>query len=208
MSEQGRFDISILYVEDEPAAREELLAFLQRRVREVLAAANGREGLDLYRGKRPDVVVTDIRMPILDGLEMAKAIRAIDPDAKIIVTSAHGDTPYLMKAIDIGIDAYVIKPVQVEKLLAAIHNCAEVVEHRKAALLHQEELQRTMAELQAAHSQVKMLSGLLPICASCKKIRDDSGSWLQIETYIRSHSEAEFTHGICPDCKKIYFPGV
>jgi len=208
MNGQGLFDISLLYVEDEPDAREEILVFLQRRVREVFAAANGGEGLDLYRGKRPDVVVTDIRMPVLDGLEMAKAIRAIDRDAKIVVTSAHGDTPYLMKAIDIGVDAYVMKPVQVEKLLAAIRKCAEVVEYRKEAQLHRQKLQRSNDELQAALAQVKMLSGLLPICASCKKIRDDSGSWQQIEVYIHDHSEAAFTHGICPDCKKIYFPGV
>lgn len=208
MNEQGRFDISMLYVEDEPAAREEILVFLQRRVREVFTAANGGEGLDLYREKRPEVVVTDIRMPVLDGLEMAKAIRAIDRDAKIVVTSAHGDTPYLMKAIDIGVDAYVIKPVEVGKLLAAIRKCAEVVEYRQAALRHRQEMQQSIEALQAALAQVKQLSGLLPICASCKKIRDDTGYWQQIETYIRSHSEAEFTHGICPDCKKTYFPSV
>ncbi|MHB8836420.1 MAG: response regulator transcription factor [Candidatus Methylomirabilia bacterium] len=208
MNEQERLDISILYVEDEPAAREEILIFLQRRAREVFAAANGREGLDLYREKRPDLVITDIRMPFLDGLAMAKAIRAIDRDAKIVVTSAHGETAYLMQAIDIGIDVYVMKPVGGEKLIAAIRKCAEVVEHRKEALRHQHEMQRSMEELRAALLQVKQLSGLLPICASCKKIRDDKGYWQQIETYIRAHSEAEFTHGICPDCTEKFFPGV
>ena len=208
MNEQGRFDIAILYVEDEPAAREEILFFLQRKVREVFAAANGSEGLDLFREKRPDLVVTDIRMPVMDGLEMAGRIREIDREVKIIVTSAHGDTAYLMKAIDVGIDVYVMKPVDTGKLLAAIRKCAEVIEYRRAALLHQQELQRTMAELQAALLQVKQLSGLLPICASCKKIRDDKGSWQPIETYIHAHSEAVFTHGICPDCKKIYFPSI
>jgi YesN/AraC family two-component response regulator len=208
MNEQERFDISLLYVEDEPAAREEILIFLQRRAREVFAAANGREGLELFREKRPDVVVTDIRMPVLDGLEMSKQIRVIDRDAKIVVTSAHGDTAYLMQAIDVGIDAYVMKPVDTGKLLEALRKCAEVVEYRKEALWHQHELQRSMEELQAALANVKLLSGLLPICASCKKIRDDKGYWQQIETYIHAHSEAEFTHGICPECSVKYFPGV
>ncbi|WP_339134846.1 MAG: hypothetical protein WGN25_16425 [Candidatus Electrothrix sp. GW3-4] len=64
--------------------------------------------------------------------------------------------------------------------------------------------QRTQ-KLQEAMSQVKILSGFLPICASCKKIRDDKGYWSQIESYIREHSEAEFSHGICPDCAaKLY----
>lgn len=208
MNEPGRSEISLLYVEDEPAAREEILIFLQRRAYAVFAATNGREGLELFREKRPDIVITDIRMPVLDGLEMSKQIRAIDRDAKIIVTSAHGDAAYLMQAIAVGIDAYVMKPVETGKLLEAIRKCAEVIEYRREALIHKREMQRSMAELQAALANVKLLSGLLPICASCKKIRDDKGYWQQIETYIHAHSEAEFTHGICPECTKKYFPSV
>jgi hypothetical protein len=67
-------------------------------------------------------------------------------------------------------------------------------------------LQETVLKLQAAMDEVKTLSGLLPICASCKKIRDDKGYWTQIETYIREHSDAEFSHGICPDCAKKLYP--
>jgi hypothetical protein len=63
-----------------------------------------------------------------------------------------------------------------------------------------------IAELQGALAKVKLLSGFLPICAACKKIRDDKGYWKQIESYIRDHSEAEFSHGICPDCAKKLYP--
>lgn len=70
----------------------------------------------------------------------------------------------------------------------------------------EEEREVLIAELQAALEQVKQLSGLLPICASCKKIKDDNGSWNQIELYIRDHSEAEFSHGLCPDCAKKLYP--
>lgn len=67
------------------------------------------------------------------------------------------------------------------------------------------ERDRLIKELQDALAKIKTLSGLLPICASCKKIRDDKGYWTQIETYIRNHSEAEFSHSICPDCaEKVY----
>ena len=77
---------------------------------------------------------------------------------------------------------------------------------------HQDQLealveQRT-ADLQQALANVKKLSGFLPICASCKKIRDDKGYWNQIEAYIRDHSEAEFSHGICPDCARALYPRV
>jgi len=78
------------------------------------------------------------------------------------------------------------------------------VSHR----LTREEKRREIiiAQLQEALSEVKQLSGLLPICASCKKIRDDKGYWNQIESYIKAHSEAEFSHGICPDCAKELYP--
>ena len=68
------------------------------------------------------------------------------------------------------------------------------------------ELEKTVEELRQANTEVRTLSGLLPICASCKKIRDDRGYWTQIESYIRKHSDAEFSHGICPDCAKKYYP--
>ena len=71
-----------------------------------------------------------------------------------------------------------------------------------------QELQQTLEELQKSLAKVKTLSGLLPICASCKKIRDDSGYWKQIEAYIREHSDATFTHGLCPECVKKLYPGV
>jgi PAS domain-containing protein len=77
------------------------------------------------------------------------------------------------------------------------------ITERKGAEAEREKLIR---ELQEALASVKQLSGLLPICASCKKIRDDKGYWTQIESYIRDHSEAEFSHGICPDCMKKLYP--
>jgi hypothetical protein len=68
------------------------------------------------------------------------------------------------------------------------------------------DLQQKNAELQDALDQVKLLKGLLPICASCKSIRDDKGYWKTVENYISSHSEVKFSHGICPDCMKKHYP--
>ncbi|MBC7252131.1 MAG: PAS domain S-box protein, partial [Anaerolineae bacterium] len=80
---------------------------------------------------------------------------------------------------------------------------ARDVSKRKAA---EEEREKLIGELQAALDQVRTLSGLLPICSSCKKIRDDAGYWHQVEEYIRDHSEVEFTHSLCPDCARKLFP--
>ncbi|MFQ5560734.1 MAG: sensor with HAMP domain protein, partial [Nitrospinota bacterium] len=68
------------------------------------------------------------------------------------------------------------------------------------------EREKLIAELKEALDRVKIMRGMLPICASCKKIRDDSGYWNQIEAYIRDHSDAEFSHSICPDCLKKLYP--
>jgi len=72
--------------------------------------------------------------------------------------------------------------------------------------LAEHERDRLIRELQEALARVKNLSGLLPICASCKKIRDEHGLWYSLEIYIRNHSEADFSHGICPDCRKRLYP--
>ena len=70
----------------------------------------------------------------------------------------------------------------------------------------EKEREKLILKLQEALDNIKTLNGLLPICSNCKKIRDDKGYWNQIESYIRDHSEAEFSHGICPECAKKYYP--
>ena len=79
----------------------------------------------------------------------------------------------------------------------------EVVHERKRT---EEEWERLIHELQEALAKIKKLSGFLPICASCKKVRDDKGYWNQIESYLLEHSEAEFSHCLCPDCMKKFYP--
>jgi PAS domain S-box-containing protein len=103
--------------------------------------------------------------------------------------------------------AYTDKDVRLAERVAnqiagAIANAQLFIE-RKRALEDREQL---ILQLQKALTEVKQLSGLLPICASCKKIRDDKGYWNQIESYIRDHSGVEFSHGICPDCMKKLYP--
>ncbi len=90
-----------------------------------------------------------------------------------------------------------------QELEEANRQLREEIEQRKQA---EREREKLIAELQKALSRVKLLSGLVPICAHCKKIRDDSGYWHQLERYISDHSEAEFSHGICPDCMKKLYP--
>jgi CheY-like chemotaxis protein len=201
-----RHDVSVLYVEDEPVAREELGRFLGRRVRDIRVATDGVEGLECFRERPADVVVTDVRMPRMDGLAMARQIRALSPSVLIVATTAHSDASSLLEAIDAQIDHYVVKPIAIERLVAALARCAELVGHRRAAEHHAAERERLIGELEAALEKVKRLRGLLPICASCKKIRDDRGYWQQLELYLRDHAEVEFSHSICPACSSELYP--
>lgn len=199
-------DITLLYVEDEPGTREELLYLLKKLAREVLVAGNGREGLELFKQHAPDLVITDIRMPVMNGLTMAEKIKALNPATPILLTTAHSDTSSMLEAIAIGVDHYVLKPVVTGQLFAALAKCVELIKLRRAEQRHREEQERLIVELQDALTKVKQLKGFLPICAACKKIRDDQGYWQQIEAYIRDRAEVEFSHGICPDCVKLLYP--
>ena len=128
---------SVLYVEDDDEIRDQLANFLRRRVGALRIATNGQEGLLAFDAHRPDIVITDILMPVMDGLKMAEKIKAISPPTPIIVTTAFNETNFFLKAIDIGIDKYVIKPVNTDTLGSVLALCAHTllseVERRLAA---------------------------------------------------------------------------
>jgi len=124
-------DISILFVEDESATREQVSRVLATWGYNLTVAENGKKGLDAYCEKRPDIILTDIMMPEMNGLEMAREIRAISTEAQIICMTAFSDTGYLIEAIDIGINQFILKPVEFSRLLAALDRCQEVIELKK-----------------------------------------------------------------------------
>jgi len=203
-----KLEISLLYVEDEQVTRSAVARMLKRRVLTVYEAENGQEGLDLYKQYRPDIVISDIRMPVLDGMEMSKEIKALDKNSKIILTTAHSDASILINSIEVGIDKYIMKPLDMASLFSSVEKCAENIMLEKKIQQQNKEKDELISKLQDALNNVKKLSGLLPICSSCKKIRNDNGYWKQIEGYIAEHSEAVFTHGICPDCMKRLYPNL
>ena len=118
--------LSVLYVEDDLATREELAEILAEWVGTLHVASNGQEGLDIFLRDRPDIVLTDIQMPVLNGLAMSSEIRRTVPGQPIVVISAYNDMEFLFRAIDIGINHYVTKPINVQKLLGKL---AEQAEH-------------------------------------------------------------------------------
>lgn len=116
-------ELTVLYVEDDPDVRRQFELFLNRRCGTVLSASNGREGLALFGERMPHVVITDIQMPGMDGLEMLAEIRKTDLAVPCIVTTAFEQPDYLMRSIDVGVDKYVIKPVIGDRLFDALLSC-------------------------------------------------------------------------------------
>ena len=132
MDEGSLKSVSVLYVEDEDIIRESLSVFLKRRIDTLFLAANGQEGLDAYLKYRPDIIITDIRMPVMDGLEMARQIREIDKEVPILITTAYNDEEYFLRSIDIGIDKYVKKPINNRDLVAHLERLGRgVKQHRE-----------------------------------------------------------------------------
>ncbi len=123
--------ISLLYVEDEASTREQVSRILSTRGYQLTVAENGEQGLELFRKQTPDIVLTDIMMPRLNGLEMARAMRATSPEIQVACMTAFSDTSYLIDAIDIGINQFVLKPIEFHRLFTALDRCQEVVELRR-----------------------------------------------------------------------------
>lgn len=118
-----QLDVRILYVEDDLVTRQGLEEYLSLRVKEVIVASNGEEGLQLFHSFQPDIVITDVKMPVMNGIEMVKRIKALNRDIPVIVTTAYNDVEILLESIDMGINQYLLKPVIGQKLMTAIQKC-------------------------------------------------------------------------------------
>lgn len=120
-------DLRILYVEDEDDVRRNAVEYLKRITKEVLEAKDGKEAIKVWADEKPDIIITDISMPKLNGLDMARYIRSKDQDVQIIVATAYTDTDYLMKAVELNLVKYLVKPITKEKLLSALSQSVEKI---------------------------------------------------------------------------------
>jgi DNA-binding response OmpR family regulator len=141
------------------------------------------------------LAILDWMMPGLDGPEVCRRIRQESTRAHmhVLLITARNSRADIVAGLDAGADDYLTKPFDLEELRARVH-----VGLRVLAL--QERLAERVAELETAATNIKQLRGLLPICGYCKRIRGDGNYWEQVEQYIAHHSDAQFSHGICPTC--------
>ena len=188
----------ILIAEDDAVSRRILEATLAKWGYEVVVTTDGQQALEaLTHPDAPSLAVLDWMMPGLDGSEVCRRVRQAGGDRLLylILLTAKGRKEDIVEGLTAGADDYVVKPFDRAELKARL-NVGERI------LRLQAELATRVKELELALSKVKLLQGLLPICCYCKKIRDDQNYWRQVEAYVTSHSEAQFTHAICPDCRE------
>jgi phosphoserine phosphatase RsbU/P len=209
--------VSILIVDDSPDQQALLRSILGKAGHaDVLSADSAKTAGRLLNlegdsaTQKIDLILMDVLMPEQDGVETCRQIKRCThlEDIPIIMVTAKSDLGNLQEAFAAGAMDFISKPVNSIELLARVSSALLLKQEMDRRKNRELELRRSNEELQQALKEVKVLRGLIPICASCKKIRNDGGFWQLLEEYLAEHSEAEFSHGLCQPCIKKLYPGV
>ena len=206
----NRYKADILVVDDTKENVRLLVDALGNEGYRVRPALSGKAALEAAKTEAPDLILLDIIMPEMDGYEVCRSLKADRKlkEVPVIFISALGEVSDKVKGFSAGGVDYINKPFQTEEVLAriethlALRRLSLELEEKNA---HLEKMNRDLTE---ALDEIKDLRGILPICAHCKKIRDDDGYWKQLETYFNKHAGIQFSHGICPKCAKELYPEI
>src|SRR5687767_8842388 len=164
---------------------------------QLVPCTNGEDALRILKTPpAPEIAILDWMMPGLNGIDVCRQARAIPGFSTHLILLTSRDRPEdLAEGLAAGADDYIVKPFNEAELRARIAVGSRIVNLQRG-------LADRVAELEAALVRVKQLHGLLPICAYCKKVRNDNNYWEQVEGYISNHADVKFSHGICPECFK------
>ncbi|MEA2013250.1 MAG: response regulator, partial [Verrucomicrobiota bacterium] len=239
--------LKILIIEDTETQRLTLQLMLEKNHIDVLPLEGGPKALKYLENEKnplPDIIISDVMMPLMDGYELCRKVKKISEckDIPFILLTAMSETEDIIKGLVAGADNFISKPYSFDYLIARINSVMrnqrlrkeKKVQNNLIPVLYEEKefyiktngeqildftisaldnaVQKTMQlqeknrELSRAMEKIKTFSGIFPICASCKKILNDAGDWEDVESYVKKHSEAEFSHSICPECRKKLYP--
>ena len=190
--------MKILIAEDDVMSQVMLKAMVTKAGYEPIVTGDGLSAWEiLSKPDAPKIAVLDWMMPGMDGVEVCRKVRELKSDEPtyIILLTSRDDRKDIIHGLKSGANDYIVKPYDIEELQVRIGVGRKVVELQAS-------LAGRIMDLQDALAQIKTLQGILPICMYCKKIRDDKQYWQQVESYVSTHTEARFSHSICPDCYK------
>ena len=191
----------VLAVDDDPGNVKYMTSALKDEY-DLISALNGHDAIELLKEHIPDLILLDVMMPDLSGFDVCSIIKSdvAFADIPIIFLTAVDSQNAELRGLELGGTDYLTKPVNLALLKVRVRNHIALKERNELVKEQRDQLARQKEELEAALAQVKQLEGIIPICSYCKKIRDEQQAWHQLETYISNHSEALFSHGICPHC--------
>jgi phosphoserine phosphatase RsbU/P len=188
--------MKILIAEDQTAMRSVLNSLIRQWGHEPEAAPDGLEAWNFFQRTDPPMLgIIDWMMPRLDGPGLIRMIheRKGVPTPHLILLTSKNRKEDVVAGLNAGADDFLTKPFHADELWARVRAGIRSLELRTR-------LEENIRKLDDALSNVKRLQGLLPICSYCKKIRDGANYWHRVEQYIEERTDAEFTHGVCPDC--------
>lgn len=192
----------ILIAEDDITSRVLLKHMLAEWGYEVVVTKDGCEAWEALQAEdAPRLAILDWMMPGLDGVEVCRKVRQLNVSnpTYIIFLTSRSSKKDIVAGLEAGADDYIGKPYETDELRVRVK-----VGERITAL--QSALAEQVHSLRKALAHVKTLQGILPICMHCHKIRNDQQSWERLEKYIAKHSDAEFSHGLCPECLEKHYP--
>lgn len=192
MDDGGKFKVLIV---DDASTNLEILGDALSQSYEVYVALSGEDALASASANKPDLILLDVMMPGMDGFTLCSRIKNIPELASVpvIFVTALEEEADEMRGLALGAVDYITKPYIINLVKLRIRNQLELKSTRDALLLKTEELTEAL-------SRIKSLEGMIPICMYCHKIRDEDRAWQKLEQYISDHSNASFSHGICPEC--------
>lgn len=189
-------DLKILLVEDDPGDVDYFREIVsdEMNVDEMLETAQTlSEAMELLQNSHFDLVILDLGLPDSIGLKTFQTLHSSFPDTPVLVLTGLDDADTAVEAVSEGAQDYLAKGTWEQRIL--IRSMRYAIERQKLLL-----------ELKRANEQIETLSGIIPICSHCKSIRNDAGYWQAVEKYVTEHSKAQFSHGVCPDCMRKYYP--
>lgn len=191
----------ILVVDDELINIQVISAALKAEY-DIFTALSGHDAVSRLKEHKPDLILLDVMMPELSGFDVCSIIKsdASFADIPVIFLTALDTDEGEVRGFELGGIDYLTKPINFELLKVRVRNHIALKERNDLVKEQRDLLASQKEELEAALNRVKQLEGIIPICMYCKKIRDDKDVWNQLEKYITEHSEAIFSHGICPHC--------